>query len=131
MFGRIATAASLAATLAAAPAWAAESVSGTIECGEAKYPVRGAVARYEGSTKKLVLTLFQKSPSAGMVKHWAEMPSGELGAIPPGMEHLARITYTLRGTGKVTLSGIDGYHLNLPCPSLHSTWRASPRRGST
>ena len=105
----------------AAPAWAAESASGTIQCDAAQFPVRGAVARYEGGTKKLVLTLFQKSPSAGMVKHWAEMPSGELGAIPPGMEHLARITYTLRGTGKVTLSGIDGYHLNVPCPSLHIT----------
>jgi hypothetical protein len=104
---------------AAAPAWAAESVSGTIECDDAKYSVRGAVARHEAGTKKLVLTLFQKAPTPEMIRHWADMPSGELGAIPPGMEHLARITYTLRGTGKLGHSAIEAYHLQLLCPSLH------------
>jgi hypothetical protein len=117
MFARIGFAA-LSTIMLAAPAWAAESVSGTIECDAAKYAVRGAVARYETGTKKLVLTLFQKDPSPAAVKQWADMPSGELGAIPQGMEHLARITYTLKGTGKINQSGIEAYHLNVLCPSL-------------
>jgi hypothetical protein len=112
-------AAGLLAAMLAAPALAAESASGAIECDAAKYPVRGAVARWESSTRKLVLTLFQKSPSPEMVKHWADMPSGEPGQIPQGMEHLARITYTLRGTGKIGHSAIEAYHLHVPCPSLH------------
>lgn len=101
------------------PGLAADDASGAFQCNAEKIAIRGAVARWEPSTKKLVLTLFREPPSADAVRHWANQPSGGGGIIPQGARYFARITYTLKDpAATVTHAAIESYHFYIDCPTL-------------
>jgi hypothetical protein len=119
--GRIATMAALVAALLPAPAQAADSASGAFQCDAQKIPVRGAVARWEPATRKLVLTLFQSPPTPEAIQHWTSLPSGAAAPAPRGLEHFARITYTLSGSGAVNQAAIANYQILILCPTLQAT----------
>jgi hypothetical protein len=98
---------------------AADDATGAFQCNADKIPIRGAVARWESATKKLVLTLFKNPPSADAVKHWASQSSSGGGMIPQGMDYFAKITYTLKDPGaSVDHAAIQSYHFYIQCPTL-------------
>lgn len=108
-----------AAVMLPLPALAADDASGAFQCNADKIPIRGAVARWEPATKKLVLTLFKEPPTADAVRHWANQPSGGGGVIPQGARYFARITYTLKDPGaSATHTAIESYHFYIDCPTL-------------